>query len=346
MKSTANLAALFCPGRKLLLMMKLTGLLIFGGFLQVSANAYAQDNIKELHAENKSVKDVFKLIENNSNYRFFYNENFTDLNKAVTIDVKDKKISEVLKELFNNSNVTFRVLENNLVVITPTGTAQVKVTGYVTDATTKDPLPGVTITVEGASTGAVTDATGKFTIQAPSENSVLIFSYIGYLQQKVAIGGRSELNIKLEPDTKKLEEVVVMGYTTTTTKNLTGAAQAVSGAKLKDVTASSMDKMLQGKVSGVFVGNTSGDPASAPVIRIRGNGTLTAGNSPLVVVDGIIGGLPNPSDIESVTILKDAAATTLYGARAANGVMVITTKRGKAGKTQVKLPHQRRNRPA
>ncbi len=335
MKSTANPAAFFCPGRKLLLMMKLTGLLIFGGFLQVSANAYAQDKIKELHAENKSVKDVFKLIENSSNYRFFYNENFTDLNKAVTIDVKDKKINEVLKELFNNSNVTYRVLENNLVVITPAGAAQVKVTGYVTDAATKDPLPGVTVTVEGSSTGTVTDATGKFTIQAPSENSVLVFSYIGYLQQKVTPGGRSELNVKLEADTKKLEEVVVMGYTTTTTKNLTGAAQAVSGAKLKDVTASSMDKMLQGKVSGVFVGNTSGDPASAPVIRIRGNGTLTAGNSPLVVVDGIIGGLPNPSDIESVTILKDAAATTLYGARAANGVMVITTKRGKAGKTQV-----------
>ena len=335
MKSTANLAAFFCPGRKLLLMTKLTGLLIFGGFLQVSASVSAQEKIKELHAENASVKEVFKLIENSSNYRFFYNENFADLNKAVTIDVKDKQINDVMKLLFNSSNVTYRVLENNLVVITPSGTAQVKVTGYVTDATTKDPLPGVTVSVEGTSIGTVTDATGKYTIQAPAETSVLVFSYIGYVPQKVAVGGRSDINVKLDGDTKKLEEVVVMGYTTTTTKNLTGAAQAVSGAKLKDVTASSMDKMLQGKVSGVFVGNASGDPSSSPVIRIRGNGTLTAGNSPLVVVDGIIGGLPNPSDIESVTVLKDAAATTLYGARAANGVMVITTKRGKAGKTQV-----------
>ena len=335
MKSTANLAAFFCPGRKFLLMTKLTGLLIFGSFLQVSAGAFAQDKIKELHAENTSVKEVFKLIENSSNYRFFYNENFTDLNKTVTIDVKDKKINDILKLLINSTNVTYRVLENNLVVITPINTAQVKVTGYVTDAVTKEPLPGVTVAVEGTTIGAVTDATGKYTITAPSESSVLVFSFIGYTPQKLVVGSRQEINVKLDGDTKKLEEVVVMGYTTTTTKNLTGAAQAVSGAKLKDVTAGSMDKMLQGKVSGVFVGNSSGDPAAAPAIRIRGNGTLTAGNSPLVVVDGIIGGLPNPSDIESVTILKDAAATTLYGARAANGVMVITTKRGKAGKTQV-----------
>ncbi|HEY9257583.1 STN domain-containing protein, partial [Chitinophaga sp.] len=262
-------------------MTKLTGLLIFGGFLQVSASVSAQEKIKELHAENASVKEVFKLIENSSNYRFFYNENFADLNKAVTIDVKDKQINDVMKLLFNSSNVTYRVLENNLVVITPSGTAQVKVTGYVTDATTKDPLPGVTVSVEGTSIGTVTDATGKYTIQAPAETSVLVFSYIGYVPQKVAVGGRSDINVKLDGDTKKLEEVVVMGYTTTTTKNLTGAAQAVSGAKLKDVTASSMDKMLQGKVSGVFVGNASGDPSSSPVIRIRGNGTLTAGNSPL-----------------------------------------------------------------
>lgn len=335
MKSTANPAAFFCPGRKLLLMMKMTGLLIFGAFLQVSAGAYAQEKIKELHAENKSMKEVFKLIESNSNYRFFYNESFSDLDRPITIDVKDKKINDVLKLLFNSSNVTYKVLENNLVVITPTGTAQIKVTGFVTDAVTKDPLPGVTVSVEGSSIGTVTDAMGKFTIQAPAENSTLVFSYIGYNTQKVAIGGRQELQIKLDADTKKLEEVVVMGYTTTTTKNLTGAAQAVSAVKLKDVTASSMDKMLQGKVSGVFVGNSSGDPAAAPVVRIRGNGTLTAGNTPLIVVDGIIGGLPNPSDIESVTVLKDAAATTLYGARASNGVMVITTKRGKAGKTKV-----------
>ncbi|WP_349315532.1 TonB-dependent receptor [Chitinophaga sp. MM2321] len=316
-------------------MMKMTGLLIFGGILQVSATAYAQEKISELHAENKSVREVFKLIENKSNYRFFYNENFADLNKSVSIDVKNKPINDVLGILFSRSNVTYQVLENNLVVITPVRTAAVTVTGRITDAASHDPLPGVTVAVEGTSIGSVTDANGKYTLQAPSESSILVFSYIGYIPQKVAVGGRSEISIQLEADTKKLEEVVVMGYTTTTTKNLTGAAQAVSAAKLKDVQATSVDKMLQGKVSGVFVGNSSGDPSAAPVVRIRGNGTLTAGNSPLVVVDGIIGGLPNPSDIESVTILKDAAATTLYGARAANGVMVITTKRGKAGKTQV-----------
>lgn len=319
----------------MLLMMKMTSLLIFAGFIQAAASTSAQDRIASLSAENKRVKDVFKMIEGSSNYRFFYNEDFSDLNKAVTIDVKNKKIDDVLGMLFDKTSVTYRVLENNLVVITPAAKAVVeKITGKVTDAKTGEALPGVTISVEGTSTGAVTDGNGAFVINAPSANVTLVCSYVGYIQQKIRLEGRTSVNIKLEPDTKKLDEVVVMGYTTTTVKNLTGAAQVVNAAKLKDVTANSMDKMLQGKVSGVFVGSTSGDPSAAPSIRIRGNGTLTAGNAPLIVVDGIIGGLPNPSDIESVTVLKDAAATTLYGARAANGVMVITTKRGKAGKSQ------------
>ncbi|WP_167013869.1 TonB-dependent receptor [Chitinophaga sp. Cy-1792] len=316
-------------------MTKLTSVLIFGGFLQVSATTFAQEKIASVSAENKRVKEVFKLIENSSNYRFFYNEDFADLNKNVSIDVKEKKIDDILGMLFDKSNVTYRVLENNLVVITPSAKAVTeKITGKVTDAKTGEALPGVTITVEGTTAGAVTDPTGTFTINAPNNNVTLVCSYVGYIQQKIRLEGRTQVSIKLEPDTKKLDEVVVMGYTTTTVKNLTGAAQVVNAAKLKDVTASSMDKMLQGKVSGVFIGSSSGDPAAAPTIRIRGNGTLTAGNQPLIVVDGIIGGLPNPSDIESVTVLKDAAATTLYGARAANGVMVITTKRGKAGKSQ------------
>lgn len=335
MKSTLNLAAFLCPRRKLFLMMRMTGLLIFGSILQASATISAQDRISELHAENKSVREVFKMIENTSNYRFFYNENFADLDKAVSIDVKNKKLNDILGQLFSSANVTYRVLENNLVVITPVNNQQMKITGRVTDAGTHEPLPGVTITVEGSAGGAVTDASGHFSVQVPSGNATLVFSFVGYVQQKVPVNNRTEINVKLDADTKKLEEVVVMGYTTTTVKNLTGAAQSVGGAKLKDVQATSVDKMLQGKVSGVFVGNSSGDPAATPTIRIRGNGTLTAGNAPLVVVDGIIGGLPNPSDIETVTVLKDAAATTLYGARAANGVMVITTKRGKAGKTQV-----------
>ncbi|MBV7528811.1 TonB-dependent receptor [Chitinophaga sp. sic0106] len=316
-------------------MMKMTSLLIFAGFIQASASTYAQDRIASLSADNKRVKDVFKLIEGSSKYRFFYNEDFSDLNKAVTIDVKNKNIDDVLGMLFDKTNVTYRVLENNLVVITPASKAVAeKISGKVTDAKTGEALPGVTITVEGSSTGAVTDGNGTFALNAPNANATLVVTYIGYIQQKIRLEGRNEVNIKLEPDTKKLDEVVVMGYTTTTVKNLTGAAQVVNAAKLKDVTANSMDKMLQGKVSGVFVGSSSGDPSAAPSIRIRGNGTLTAGNAPLIVVDGIIGGLPNPSDIESVTVLKDAAATTLYGARAANGVMVITTKRGKAGKSQ------------
>lgn len=340
MKITSNLGAFLCLKRKILRIMKLTTVLLMAGFLQVSANTFAQHTISELNAENKSVREIFKLIENKSTFRFFYNEDFADLNKVLSLNVKNKKIDEVLGMIFSRSNVTYRVLENNLVVITPSeneSAVRQQVTGRVTDAKTHEPLPGVTVAVEGTSKGAITDAQGKFSIEVTGSNSILVFSFMGYIVQKVPAGNQTELEVKLEPDTKKLEEVVVMGYSTTTQKNLTGAAQVVGETKLKDVTATSVDKMLQGKVSGVYVGSSTGDPSARPTVRIRGNGTLTAGNDPLVVVDGIIGGIPNPSDIESVTVLKDAAATTLYGARAANGVMVITTKRGRSGKTQISV---------
>lgn len=162
---------------------------------------------------------------------------------------------------------------------------------------------------------------------------LLVFKLIGYTEQEVALNGRSELKITLKEDSKQLEEVVVMGYTSTQSGKVSGSVAVVKAEELRDVTTSDVDKMLQGKVSGVFVGNGSGQPGEKPTIRIRGNGTVTAGADPLYVVDGIIGGIPNPNDVESVTVLKDAAATTLYGARASNGVVVITTKRGKAGKT-------------
>lgn len=206
----------------------------------------------------------------------------------------------------------------------------VQLKGTVSDAA--GPLPGVTVSVKNSTIGTQTDNNGKFSFSVPG-NATLVFKLIGYIEQEVALNGRSEIKIVLKEDSKQLEEVVVMGYTTAQTGKISGSVAVVKAEELRDVTASDVDKMLQGKVSGVFVGSGSSQPGEKPTIRIRGNTTVTAGADPLYVVDGIIGGIPNPNDVESVTVLKDAAATTLYGARASNGVVVITTKRGKAGKT-------------
>ncbi|CCH03239.1 TonB-dependent receptor plug [Fibrella aestuarina BUZ 2] len=210
----------------------------------------------------------------------------------------------------------------------------VTVSGVVTDVENGQGLPGVNVVVKGSPRGTTTDGNGQYKLAVADASAVLVFSSVGYVSQEATVGTQTSLNIQLVSDSKSLNEVVVLGYTTTTQKNLTGAAQAVSGKELKDVTTNNVQQMLQGKAAGVFVGNSSGDPRVPPKILIRGVGTLTASSDPLYVVDGVIGGIPNPSDIETLTVLKDASATALYGARASNGVIVVTTKRGALGKTQ------------
>ena len=204
-----------------------------------------------------------------------------------------------------------------------------RVSGTVTN-NKGEPVAGATVSVAGTNVGTSTNETGRFEVEA-AKGGRLEISSVGYQALVVTVQDGRTLSIVLETTNANLDEVVVMGYTTRRAKSVTGVAATVNEKKLKDVPASSVDRMLQGKVAGVFVGNSSGDPNSDPEIRIRGIGSLTAGNQPLYVVDGVIGGLPNPSDVETVTVLKDAAATTLYGARAANGVIVITTKRGRSG---------------
>ncbi|GAB3339001.1 TonB-dependent receptor [Larkinella ripae] len=196
------------------------------------------------------------------------------------------------------------------------------------------PLPGATIIVRGTTQGTTTDDQGVFSVRTTPAD-VLEISSIGYQGTTVTVGNRSTVDVLLKKADTMLDEVVVMGYTTTNQRNLTGSAQVVTAKELKDVTANNVGQLLQGKAAGVFVGNSSGDPRTPPKVLIRGVGTLTASSNPLYVVDGVIGGIPNPSDIESMTVLKDASATALYGARASNGVIVITTRRGASGKTRL-----------
>lgn len=228
------------------------------------------------------------------------------------------------------------------------------VSGKVTSSEDGSPLPGVTVQVKGTSTGTQTDADGKFSLSAP-ENGTLVFRFVGLKTLEVAIGGRSSLDVKMETDDKVLTEVVVTGYGGALEKReITGSIASVKGDVIQNLPMQSFDRALQGRAAGVQVTATSGQPGGGINVRVRGIGSINAGNTPLYIVDGVqvaSGGLSgtassnvlnsiNPNDIESIDILKDAAAASIYGAQAANGVVLITTKRGKAGKTQFKFSAQ------
>lgn len=213
--------------------------------------------------------------------------------------------------------------------------AQVRVTGVVKD-TEGQPMPAVTVAIKGTTNAVSTAVDGKFSISAPA-NGVLTFSFIGYTTKEVSIDGKTSIDVVLSSSLKTLNEVVVVGYTSKQVSQLSSSVSVISGDKLRDVTSNDVASLLQGKAAGVLVSTGSGDPTSTSSILIRGASSINASTSPLIVVDGNIGGTYNASDVESVTVLKDAAATGLYGSRAANGVIIITTKMGKAGQTKIDI---------
>ncbi|MBC3540339.1 SusC/RagA family TonB-linked outer membrane protein [Rufibacter sediminis] len=226
------------------------------------------------------------------------------------------------------------------------------ISGRVTDATTGEGMPGVTVQLKGTSTASPTDANGSYSLTVPATGGTLVFSFIGYGNREVAIGGQSTIDVRLTSDARALTEVVVTGYGTQTKLEQTGAVSQVGGAEIENIPMSSVDKALQGRVPGLQSVGASGQPGSAQQIRIRGVGSITGSSAPLFVIDGVpinsgdlsrnttttnaLAGI-NPNDIESINVLKDASAASIYGSRAANGVIVITSKSGRAGKTNVRF---------
>lgn len=269
---------------------------------------------------------------------------------------KNRFLNAILPEVFRPVERNELALQRSITISSIAQNITVK--GTIIDQATNEALPGVNIVVDGTTLGTTSDVNGKFAIEVPNGNSVLIFSYVGYLTEKIAVQGRTEINLGLVPDVEKLEEVVVIGYGTAKKSDLSGASVSVSGDKLKSNVGANLDQALQGRAAGVTAIQTSGQPGSGVSIRIRGQGTLNANAAePLYVVDGVpiqnvsqsshaiglgqlgngsvstVSGLSsiNPADILSMEILKDASATAIYGSRGANGVVLITTKRGKAG---------------
>jgi TonB-linked SusC/RagA family outer membrane protein len=212
-----------------------------------------------------------------------------------------------------------------------------QITGVITDEQGQ-PLPGVNIVIKGTTAGTVTDVDGRYAITVPDRKSVIVISYIGYLQEEITAGDQTEINITLVPELTSLDEVVVIGYGTVKKRDLTGSVASVSARQIKDIPVSSAAQAITGRLAGVQITTTEGSPDAEVKIRVRGGGSITQDNSPLYIVDGFpVDGISDiaPSDIESIDVLKDASSTAIYGARGANGVIIVTTRGGRSGKTEI-----------
>jgi TonB-linked SusC/RagA family outer membrane protein len=341
--------------KTLILTMKLTTLLLFLAIFQVSASTYSQNTKFNIKLTEKTVKDVLVEIEEQSQFHFLYNDEFTDLNRIVSIDVNNVKVQEILDDLFSESDITYKILNNNLIVITPSKASIVqpaRVTGKVIDSNTGEALVGVNVVIKGTTKGTVTDINGNYSLDIDGDNPALVFSYIGYKALEVYVSNQDQINVELQADISGIDEVIVVGYGTQKKASITGAIAQYDAEQLNERPVHSVDQALVGQMAGVHVKQTSGMPGKGMSIQIRGTGSITANNEPLYVIDGFplemsqqnasgafTSGNPldniNPNDIESIQVLKDAASAAIYGSRASNGVVLITTKKGKAGKPSI-----------
>ncbi|HLZ16810.1 MAG TPA: SusC/RagA family TonB-linked outer membrane protein, partial [Cyclobacteriaceae bacterium] len=319
--------------KKALLVMKLTFLLVFVATLQVSANVSGQGRVS-LNLKQVEISRVLNSIEKQGVYRFLYNSRLANIRKKVTVEAQDMSINDLLKTMFVGTDLTFKMLDNNLIVVVSSSpeAQDIKITGKVTGEN-GEPLSGVSITVKGSVVGTSTDNEGNFTITVP-QNGRLVISYIGYEPQEVAVNNQSVINVKLTAARKAMDEVVVIGYGQATKRDLTGSIVKIEGKEIADKPNTNPVASLQSKVAGLYVVN-SGTPGQAPDIRIRGTGSI-ASVAPLYVVDGVFTSdisYVNPNDIESMEVLKDPSSLAIFGNQGANGVIIITTKRAKAGQS-------------
>ncbi len=335
---------------KIVIMSKLSLLLLTCSIFSVYAgDSYAQKVKISLNLKDATLSEVIGAIKQQTAFEFAYDSNLESvILDKVSISTKNESIDNILGLVLQGTDINYRIIDK-IILLSKTsmklssdvgnknGYQTLKVTGTITDGVTNDPLPGVNVVVEGTTMGTVSDANGNFTIDVSSPEKVLVFSYVGYLTERVTVGGATKLEVRLMPDIKKLEEVVVVGYGSQRKTDLTGSVASVSAENLKERAAISFGEALIGQVAGVQIQQINGAPGGEGLsIRVRGTGSITQTNEPLYVVDGypMEGGafrLLNPSDIESMQVLKDASSTAIYGSRGANGVVIINTKKGKTG---------------
>jgi TonB-linked SusC/RagA family outer membrane protein len=346
--------------------MRLSGLLLLiCTFHLLAGNSYSQNARLSIDLQQVTVAQALAEIEDQSEFYFLYNNKLIDVTRVINIKADNQSIKNILDGLFTNSNVDYIVM-NRQIVLSPrefisraeTKLQSITIIGRVTDEN-GEPLPGVSVTVQGTTRGVLSNANGEYTIKVEDQSAVLVFSFVGYLTKEITVGDQTTINVSMELEILGLGDIVVIGYGTVRKSDLTGSVASVGGKDFNRGVITNVDQALMGKVAGMEIDQTTGEPGGGVAIRIRGAGSITAGNEPLFVIDGMpIDNSPtletgggvyqgsntnpknplntlNPNDIESIEVLKDASATAIYGSRGANGVILITTKQGNIGQTRV-----------
>jgi TonB-linked SusC/RagA family outer membrane protein len=331
---------------------------LLNGVLAASAQELLDQRVS-VRLDNYTVRQALLTLEKTAHVKFVYSRQVVQIDRKVSLAATDERLVDVLDRLLKPLQLSYVVTGSQIALVRSTTsdgmgsiqpapktadltqTADQVITGKVADEKGVG-LPGVSVVVKNTTRGTSTDSDGQFKLNIPDGElaATLVFSFVGYLNQEVAIGSRTRIDVKLIADQKALDEVVVIGYGTQRKKELTSAVASISQSKLADLKVSSFSEALVGQVSGVQISQVNGGPGTALNVRIRGTGSIGAGNNPLYVVDGFplsvesLSSL-NTSDIESIEVLKDASATAIYGSRGSNGVVIVTTRRGATGKTRI-----------
>lgn len=328
--------------KKLSLIMRLSLILILAAVFNATASVYSQSVRVDLKLKNATLEEVFQAIQDQSEFDFFYKNEILSSQKSISKTFNNAKIEEVLDNVLEGTGLTYRVLDKDIVVKKeePSDSRNqlqsITISGKIVDENNQG-LPGVNVIVKGTAQGTVTDVEGNYSLEVPDEESILVFSSVGYVKEEVTVGTNTIIDMALSQDITALEEIVVIGYGTMKKSDLTGSLVRVNTNKTADLRNANILQSLKGNVAGLSVG-TPDRAGEEPSFKVRGTNSISAGNRPLVVVDGIIywGSLSSfdVNDIESIDVLKDASAAAVYGSRSANGVIIITTKKGVSEKPE------------
>lgn len=326
------------PSGKILKMMKVITLLMLVAVIHVSAMTYSQNSRLNLNVKNISIKEVLTKLEEQTEFRFLYSDSKIDVERRVSANLEGKAIGDILNNIFDGTDIQFKIIDRQILLSSRSDKPDVviqqqKVSGKVMD-TKRQPLPGVTILVKGTGNGTVSDIGGAYSLVNVPANAILVFSFIGMETQEVELNGRTSINIQMQETTVGLEEVVAIGYGSVKKKDLTSSITTVSAEELNKGVIRDPVLALQGKVPGLSI-TKDGSPYGTASVILRGASTLRGASAqePFFIVDGMPNAImPAMDDIVSIDVLRDASATAIYGSRAANGVIIITTKRGDSNK--------------
>ena len=318
--------------------------------LSMSVSTFGQSQVIHLTQNKATVSSIIKAIEKQTQMSVDFSQNTINVNKTVSLKSKSETLGELMNQILKgNGNLTYKIVDRHIIIVKAghngaqpeqsvrQGVGKTKITGRVLD-NNGEPIIGASVVEQGTKNGTVTDIDGNFVLSSSKENPTLDISYIGFLSQQVKARGGATINVTMKENAQSLEELVVVGYGSQKKVNVIGSIATVDSKSLEARSASDVSNMLTGQMSGVTITQTSGNPGQdGGTIRVRGVGSFGATPSPLVLVDGMPGSLSDlsPDEIDNISVLKDASSAAIYGSRAANGVVLVTTKRGKEGRTKV-----------